>query len=206
MDMWKPYEQVVRKYVDDADKKIVFDPFHIVQHMNNAVDIVRRQENKQLRVDDDDRLVGTKYLWLYGEENLPTDRLDLATRMRFATLRSSKLKTARAWALKESLRGLWKHRSRAAGERWWKRWYGWATRARLTSVKKVAEMVKRHLPNVLTYFKHRITNAGSEAINTVVQMLKKRAFGYRNFQNFRTVILFRCGGLNLYPATHLKPG
>jgi transposase len=206
MDMWKPYEQMVRRYVDDADKKIVFDPFHIVQHMNNAVDIVRRQENKELRVDDDDRLVGTKYLWLYGEENLPTDRLDLATRMRFATLRSSNLKTARAWALKESLRGLWKHRSRAAGERWWKRWYGWATRSRLTSVKKVAAMVKRHLPNVLTYFKHRITNAGSEAINTVVQMLKKRAFGYRNFQNFRTVILFRCGGLNLYPATHLKPG
>jgi transposase len=205
MDMWKPYEQMVRRYVDDADKKIVFDPFHIVQHMNNAVDIVRRQENKELRVDDDDRLVGTKYLWLYGEENLPTDRLDLATRMRFATLRSSNLKTARAWALKESLRGLWKHRSRAAGERWWKRWYGWAMRARLTAVKNVAAMVKRHLPNVLTYFKHRITNAGSEAINTVVQMLKKRAFGYRNFQNFRTVILFRCGGLNLYPATHLKP-
>ena len=58
---------------------------------------------------------------------------------------------------------------------------------------------------MLTFFKHRITNAGSEAINTVVQMLKKRAFGYRNFQNFRIVILFRCGGLNLYPATHLKP-
>jgi transposase len=206
MDMWKPYEQVVRTFADDADKKIVFDRFHIVQHMNNAVDIVRRQENKTLRVDDDDRLVGTKYLWLYGEENLPTDRLDLTTRMRFATLRSSNLKTARAWAIKESLRGLWKHRSRVAGERWWKRWYGWATRSRLTSVKDVAAMVKRHLPNVLTYFKHRITNAGSEAINTVVQMLKKRAFGYRNFQNFRTVILFRCGGLNLYPPTHLKPG
>ena len=203
--MWRPYEQMVRKYVDDADQKIVFDPFHIVQHMNNAVDIVRRQETEELRVDDDDRLVGTKYLWLYGEENLPTDRLDLTTRMRFAALRSSNLKTARAWALEESLRGLWKHRSRAAAERWWKRCYGWATRSRLTSVKKVAAMVKRHLPNVLTYFKHRITNAGSEAINTVVQMLKKRALGYRNFQNFPTIILFRRGGLNLSPATHLKP-
>lgn len=62
-------------------------------------------------------------------------------------------------------------------------------------------MVKRHLPNVLTYLKHRITNAGSEAINSVVQMLKKRAFGYRNFENFRTVVLFRCGGsLRLPPV------
>ncbi len=123
-------------------------------------------------------------------------------RMRFAALRSSTLKTARAWALKESLRGLWKHRSRAAGERW----YGWAMRSRLAPVKKVAATVRRHLPNVLTYFKHCITNGGSEAINRVVQMLKKRAFGYRSFKNFRMVILFRCGGLNLYPATHLKPG
>jgi transposase len=206
MDMWKPYQQVLRTYVDDADKKIVFDRFHIVQHMNKAVDLVRRQENKALRADGDDQLVGTKYLWLYGEENLPTDRLDLDTRMHFAALRSSQLKTARAWALKESLRALWKQRSRAAGERWWKRWHGWATRCRLASVAKVAAMIKGHLPNVLTYFKHRITNAGSEAINTVVQMLKKRAFGYRSFKNFRTVILFRCGGLNLYPATHLNPG
>jgi transposase len=206
MDMWPAYEQVVRTFVDDADQKIVFDRFHIVKHMNEAVDLVRRQENKALRADDDERLVGTKHLWLYGEENLPVERLDLETRMRFAELRSSNLKTARAWALKESLRRLWRQRSRAAGERWWKRWHGWAMRCRLASVKKVAKMVKTHLQNVLTYFKHRITNAGSEAINTVVQMLKKRAFGYRNFANFRTVILFRCGGLNLYPATHPQPG
>lgn len=199
MDMWEPYAQVFRAVVDGADDKIVFDPFHIVAHMNDALDQVRRRENKALRADGDDRLVGSKYLWLYGAGNLPTDRYDVDTRMQFAELRTSKLKTARAWALKESLRALWKQPSRAAGERWWQRWYSWAMRSRLAPVKKVAAMVKRHLHNVLTYFKHRITNAGSEAINSVVQMLKKRAFGYRSFENFRTVVLFRCGGLELYP-------
>lgn len=64
-------------------------------------------------------------------------------------------------------------------------------------------MVKRHLPNVLTYFKHRLTNAGSEAINSVIQMLKKRALGYRSFSNFRVAVLFRCGGLDLYPSQSL---
>ena len=206
MDMWEPYAQVFRAVVDDADNKIVFDRFHIVGHINNAVDIVRRKENKLLRTDGDDRLVGTKHLWLYGAENIPADRYSIETRVEFAALRSSKLKTARAWALKESLRELWNQRSRAAGERWWKRWYSWAVRSRLEPVKKVAAMVKRHLHNVLTYYKHRITNAGSEAINSVVQMLKKRAFGYRSFENFRTVVLFRCGGLDLYPTTHLKAG
>lgn len=206
MDMWAPYAQVFRAVVDGADDKIVFDRFHIVGHMNDAVDQVRRKENKRLRADGDDRLVGSKHLWLYGAENFPAERYDLDVRLQFAELRSSNLKTARAWALKESLRALWKQPSRAAGERWWKRWYSWATRSRLEPVKEVARMVKRHLHNVLTYFKHRITNAGSEAINSVLQMLKKRAFGYRNFQNFRTVVLFRCGGLDLYPAAHPKLG
>ena len=209
MDMWPAYISSFSALVEGADKKIVFDPFHIVQHMNKALDQVRRGESKALRADGDDRLVGTKRLWLYGAEHLPVDRIDLTTRMEFADLKSSSLKTARAWSLKEMLRGLWKQPSRAAGERWWKRWYGWAVRSRLTPVKKVAAMIKRHLPNVLTYFKHRLTNAGSEAINSVIQMLKKRAFGYRSFRNFRVAVLFRCGGLDLYPRqslTHPKAG
>ena len=209
MDMWAPYSQLLRSLVDGADDKIVYDRFHIVGHMNEALDQVRRRENKALRADGDDRLVGSKHLWLYGAENIPPDRYDLATRAEFAMLRASKLKTARAWALKEMLRGLWRQRSRAAGESWYQRWYRWAVRSRLPPVRKVAAMMKRHLHNVLTYFKHRITNAGSEALNSVVQMLKKRAFGYRSFQNFRTVVLFRCGGLDLYPlalSSHSRPG
>ncbi len=207
MDMWAPYAHVFRALVDDADDKIVYDRFHIVGHMNEAVDQVRRRENKALRADGDDRLVGSKHLWLYGDGNIPPDRYDLDRRIEFAKLRSSSLKTARAWTLKETLRALWKQRSRAAGERWYQRWYSWAVRSRLAPVKKVAAMVKRHLHNVLTYFKHRITNAGSEALNSVVQMLKKRAFGYRSFANFRTVVLFRCGGLDLYPlALSSHPG
>jgi len=200
MDMSEPYLRVVRAVVDNAEHKIVFDRFHIVAHMNDAVDKVRRRENKVLRAEGDDRLIGSRYMWLYGADNLP-DKYEVD----FAALRSSNLKTARAWAIKESLRQLWKQRSRIGGERWWKRWYGWAIRSRLEPVKKVAAMVKRHLPNVLTYFKHRITNAGSEALNSVIQMLKKRAFGYRSFDNFRTVVLFHCGGLSLYPS-HPKPG
>jgi transposase len=199
MDMWEPYALVVRALIDGAADKIVYDPFHIVGHMNEALDQVRRKENKGLRANGDDRLVGSKHLWLYGADNFPIDRYDLGVRMDFADLKRSNLKTARAWALKEMLRDLWKQRTRSAAERWWERWNSWAVRSRLAPVKKVAGMVKRHLHNILTYYKHRITNAGSEAINSVVQMLKKRAFGYRSFQNFRIAILFHCGGLALYP-------
>jgi transposase len=195
MDMSGAFLSRMRALLDEPDDKIVFDRFHIVAHMNEAVDKVRRRENKALRADGDDTLTGSRNMWLYGEENLP-EKYEAV----FAALRAADLKTARAWAIKESLRQLWKQRSRAAGERWWKSWNAWAVRSRLEPIKKVSAMIHRHLPNVLTYFKHRITNAGSEAINSVIQMLKKRAFGYRSFPNFRTAVLFHCGGLSLYPS------
>lgn len=199
MDMWQPFISTIGTVVADANEKIVFDRFHIVGHMNDAVDKVRRTENRTLLAAGDSRLVGSKHMWLYGFENLP-DKYSVD----FAALRGSTLKTARAWAIKEALRPLWNQPTPDAGEQWWKGWYGWATRSRLPAVRKVAAMIKRHLPNVLSYFRHRITNAASESINSVIQMLKKRAFGYRSFENFRTAILFRCGGLDLYPLAHPK--
>jgi transposase len=202
MDMWAPYVQSVRTHVPQADRKIVFDPFHIVQHMNQAVDKVRRTEHRQRRAQGDETLTGSKYVWLYGEENVPEHHQERFTDL---TRRRSRkrLKTARAWSLKESLRDLWRCRTRTAAEDQWQFWYGWATRARLQPVLEVARMIKRHLPNVLTYFRHRITNAMSEGIASKIQALKKMANGFRNRDNFKTAIYFHCGGLDLYPElTH----
>jgi transposase len=64
MDMWDPYLNSTRKYLPDADRKIVFDKFHIAKPQGEAVDLVRRRENKQLKAAGDDRLTGTRYDWL----------------------------------------------------------------------------------------------------------------------------------------------
>lgn len=196
IDMSQTYISAVRSCIDDASKKIVFDRFHVVQHMTAAVDKVRRGENQQLREDGDDRLVGSRYVWLYGRENIP-EKYEAT----FADLRNAKLKTARAWAIKEQLRDLWDQPTLEEGEAWWTRWFRWASHSRLEPVKKVARMIKAHLPNVLTYFTHRITSATNEALNGVIKTLIKRAYGFRSFTNFRTAVLFHCGKLQLYPAT-----
>jgi transposase len=196
MDMWQPYFQTVCSAVPNGASKIVFDRFHIVGHMNKALDIVRRRETRELLAEDDRSLVGTKYDFLYAAE-----RLDDDVRQRFVRMRAAGSKTARAWSIKELLRGLWDRPSQRAALSWWSRWYFWATHSRLPPVIKVAKMIERHLANVMSYFSHRITNAASESINSVVRGLQKRAFGYRTFTNFRTAVLFRCGGLDLYPAT-----
>jgi transposase len=168
MDMWEPFIASTTEHVPAAAEKIVFDRFHIMQHMGKSVDDVRKREHRLLRAEGDETLTGTKYWWLYGEENLPEQYSE-----QFAKLKYSHLKTARAWALKECLRELWLYQRRGWAERHWQRWYGWATRSRLPEVRRVARMLKSHLPNVLTYFAHRITNAVSEGVNSKIQGIKK---------------------------------
>jgi len=87
------------------------------------------------------------------------------------------LKTGRAWAIKESLRELWKYRRKGWAKRFSKKWYYWATHSRLKPVVKVAEMLKSHLANVLSYCDHPITNAKSEGLNSKIQTVKKTPMG-----------------------------
>ncbi len=102
MDMWDPYIDSVRGHVANADEKIVFDKFHVAKHLSEAVDKVRRKENRELRAEGDERLVGTRYDWLHN----PTS-MDPKSRREFAALRNSDLKTARAWAMKETAMSLY---------------------------------------------------------------------------------------------------
>ena len=87
-----------------------------------------------------------------------------------------------------------------------KLWYRWATHSHLKSVIKTAKNIQQKLYNVLNYFTHRITNVVTEGINSKIQTIKKAAYGFRSFENFKTAIFFHCGGLRLYPVTHAKPG
>jgi transposase len=194
MDMWDPFIISTWKYVPDAGRKIVFDRFHVMQHMTKAVDDVRKVEHRRLLEEGDNTLKRTKYLWLFSEENLPDHYVEW-----FARLKGIDLKTGRAWAIKENLRGLWSYRRKGRAKRFWKEWYCWATHSRLKPVVKVAHMLKNHLSNVLTYCDHQITNATSEGLNSKIQGVKKNAYGFRNRDHLKIAIYFHCGGLKLYP-------
>jgi transposase len=195
MDMWDPYVAATRAYVPDAPEKIVFDRFHVVRLVTQAVDAVRRQEHKRLRKTGDDRLAGTKHLWLANEENIPDWR-----RAEFAAIKNANLKTSRAWALKESLRSFWDYRYPKRAADYFRRWYFWATHSRLSPMIRAAKTLQRHLPNLLTYFRHRISNATAEGLNSKIQMVKEMACGFRNRDHYKMAIYFHCGGLNLYPT------
>jgi transposase len=194
MDMWPAYIKATMQHVPLARDKIVFDRFHIVKLLNDAVDRVRRQENKALRREGDDTLTGTKHLWLCGRENVPAKRTEP-----FDQIKDLNLKTARAWAIKETLRDLWDYRSPAWARKYFIRWFGWARRSKLDPIKQAALTLKCHLDNILTYFTHRITNGTAEGLNGKIMSIKRKARGHRNKENFKTAIYFFCGGLELYP-------
>jgi transposase len=197
MDMSEAYIRAVRESLPEAEDRIVFDRFHVMQHMGEAVDTVRRREHRKLMEKGDTTLSGTRYVWLYSRENLPSRYWE-----DYYALRNSDLKTARAWAIKENLRRLWNYRTLRGAEPFWRRWYFWATHSRLEPVQKVAKSLKNHLYGILSYFTHPITNAMSEGINSKIETLWKAACGFRNKQRFRTAILFHLGGLDLAPSTH----
>jgi transposase len=203
MDMWAPYITSTREHLVEADRKIVFDKFHVAKHLGDAVDRVRRQENRELRTEGDDRLVKTKYHWLQNP-----DRMSTRQWREFAPLRHSRLKVARAWAIKEAAMLLWGYAKRGWAERMWKRWYGWAIRSRLEPVKRVARMIQKHWQGVLNAATSNVTNALAEGLNSQIQWIKRKACGYRNRERFRLAIYFHLGGLDLYPAalksTHSK--
>jgi len=194
MDMEAHYIQATHACVPGAATKLVFDKYHAVRLVTTAVDDVRRHEHKALRAADDRRLTGTKYLWLWNAENVPAWR-----RAEFMALKAAALQTSRAWAIKEALRPFWRYRSASWAAKHFAAWYFWATHSRLAPVIKAAKTLKRHLPNLLTYFTHRITNALSEGINSKIQTFKLMACGYRNREHYKTAILFHCGGLDLEP-------
>jgi len=202
MDMWEPYILSATEHLTNAEDTIVFDRFHIMKHMGEAVDSVRKREHRELRAEGIEILTGSKYMWLYGEENLPAKH-----KSQFRSLKTLNLKTARAWAIKESLRVVWHYKMLVWAMKFYKQWFFWATHSRLESVIKVAYMIENHLYGLRNYFSvARITNAAAEGLNSKIQTIKKMAYGFRNREHYKTAIFFHCGGLQLYPATHGNAG
>jgi transposase len=195
MDMWEPFIRSTHAHVPHADRKIAFDKFHIAKHLGEAVDHVRRQEHKALLHRGDKRLAGTKYLWLKHPNHIRDEQW-----ASFASLRQSTLKTARAWALKETAMQLWDYQRRGWAEKAWQRWYNWAIRSRLEPMKRVARMVKSHFAGIINAVVQGVTNAGAEGLNSVIKWIQHTARGFRNRERFKNAIYFHLGGLDLYPA------
>ena len=192
MDMSQSYQNSARRYCPDAE--LIFDPFHLMKMLNKALDAVRRQEAVMGTGAERTALKQTRQLWLWGEENLPGRHA-----ARFAALKDSTLKTARAWRLKE----LWRTFKRCLdvddAHAFFHQWYVLAMQSKLEPVKKVARSFKAHLAGIVSIFNHGFCNALAEGVNSRIQLLLQKSCGYRNRQRLKIDIFFHFGGLNMDP-------
>jgi len=188
--MWPAYINAIESQLPSSC--IVHDRFHISQHLNVAVDKVRREEHTEMKAQGDDHLKKTRYLWLANHTGGEADAY-------FDELKNLQLKVARAWSIKELFRAFWEYQVAGWVRRHFDSWYSWATRSRLEPIKIVARMIKNHLDNILTWFKHPISNSVSEGLNSKIQTVKSNARDYRSFESYRASILFYCGKLDMAP-------
>ena len=192
MDMWKPFYNAFSEKIPNAS--IVHDHFHISQYLNKAVDQIRKKENKELDATTNNPLKKSKFLWLSNPDNLSEE-----AKNQLNSLNELNLKVSKAWMLKESFKPFWQYKSKSWAEKYFNVWYENVTKNQLPAMLKVADMLKKHLGNILTYFDHPISNAAAEGLNSKIQMTKSNARGYRSFEGFRVSILFHCGKLRMAP-------
>jgi len=186
IDMSPAFIAGVGEHLPEAG--ITFDKFHVIQALNKAQDEVRRMERKQNPL-----LSGSRYVWLKNPENLTAKQKE-----QLETLRHENLKTAKVYQMKLTFQDIYRTVSDPqAAEAAVKKWLSWAVRSRLDPVKRFAKTVKNHFPGIMRYFTSRLTSGAMEGINSRIQEIKRRARGFRNIDNFITVIYLEAAGLDL---------
>lgn len=197
LDMSKAFIKGIREEFEHAE--LTFDKFHVIKLMNDAVDEVRRMEQKGCP-----GLKRTRFIWLKNEKNLTESQ-----REAFDELKLSTLKTARAYRIRLALQDLYDH-ALVEPEKHLKWWYFWATHSRLEPVIKVAKTIKAHWKGVMRWFESKLNNGFMEGINSLVQAAKARARGYRSTRKMKVMIYLIAGKLDfdlpnvLSAATHTK--
>jgi transposase len=176
-DMWRPYIDVIKARA--AHATLVFDKFHIVRHLLEAVDQVRRDEVRDKGAEHKTLIVKTRYIWLKNPWNL-TEKQTL----RLGELEHLNLKINRAYLLKELFRDFWNYRRAGWAKRYLKRWFWWATHSRLAPMRDFAWLVRRHENDILNYFRMPIDNGTVEGLNNKAKIIIHKAYGFRTAKNY----------------------
>lgn len=191
-DMWEAFMNAVDSVLPDA--KLVHDRFHVAKHLNDAVDKTRREEQRKLLAEGDDRVKRARYLFLTNFADLDEDRL-----VRFEEARAAAAKTTAVWESKETFRAFWGQPTVAKARTFLEKWCTAAFEKSIAALDAVANMIATHAEGLTNFMEHRITNSIAENLNGKIQHLKASARGFRSFENYRTNILFYHGHLDLSP-------
>ena len=184
MDMWKPFRNSTRKSAPQA--AILFDKFHILRHLGEALDKVRKLEYARLAGVDRRYIKGQKYVLLSNYENLTMD-----ARKNLKRLLAANRRLNTAYVLKESFGQLWSYNTEGWARRFFENWKASLKWQRLKSYEKFAEMIDRHWDGIAAYSRpeNKIALGFVEGLNNKVRVIQRRAYGLRDEEYLRLKVL-----------------
>jgi len=184
MDMWKPFRTATQAHAPKA--AILFDKFHIMRHLGEALDMVRKSEYARLAGRDRRYIKGQKYTLLSHRENLT-----LEGRRALKTLLAANKRLNTAYLLKESFGQLWDYEREAWARRFFENWRSSLKWQRLKTYEKFAEMIERHWDGIAAYCRpeNKVSLGFVEGLNNKIRVIQRRAYGLRNEDYFRLKVL-----------------
>jgi transposase len=184
MDMWKPFRKSTHAHAPNA--AILFDKFHILQHLGAALDKIRKAEYGRLTGPKRKFIKGQKYVLLSHKENLsPEGKQSL----RLLLKANRRLNTA--YLLRESFDQLWDYKSEAWARRFFDNWKAQLRWQRLKPYEKFAAMIERHWDGIAAYCKpeNKVALGFVEGFNNKIRVIQRRAYGLRDEEYLKLKIL-----------------
>lgn len=184
MDMWKPFRNSTSRNAPQAS--ILFDKFHIIRHLGEALDKVRKQEYARLTGPNRKFIKGQKYALLSRNENLATD-----ARKGLKALLAANKRLNTAYLLKESFGQLWDYNREAWARKFFENWKAQLKWQRLEPYEKFARMIDAHWDGIAAYCKaeNKVALGFVEGLNNKIRVLQRRAYGLRDQEYLRLKVL-----------------
>ena len=170
MDMWEPYITVVGKKAPQA--RVIFDRFHIVKHLNEAVDKTRRELVRELKGTARRNLKNTKFPLLKAKHNRSAkDKRVLREQVR------ANRRLYRAMLLRDDFMDLYTYKTETWAKKFLRGWLRRAMSSRIEPVKRAAKMTRSHFDGVIAWVTWRLSNGRLEGMNNKIRLLSHRSFG-----------------------------
>ncbi|MBK9579538.1 MAG: transposase [Fibrobacteres bacterium] len=197
MDFHRPFRSAVEATVPNAKSKIVFDKFHLVKMVNDAMEETRRKEMARHQQADKEfaMILKSRYSLLRRG-----DRLKPGQQEKIDTVDEWFHETGDAYRMKESIRQILSGSSAEEVETLLREWIGWVQKERLEPMKRVARLIGRSMFGILNIFRLKRSNANAESLNARIQAVRVKSRGHRSYGSFKRDVFFHLGGLDLYPA------
>lgn len=184
MDMWKAFEKSAKKNTPQA--AILYDKFHVIKHLNEALDKIRKQEYARLTGPDRKYIKGQKYILLSNRENLT---LDGQTSLKKLLAANKRLNTA--YMLKESFGQLWSYQTEGWAGRFFTNWKNSLKWQKLKPYEEFTELIERHWDGIAAYSKpeNKVSLGFVEGLNNKIRVFQRRAYGLKDEEYLKLKVL-----------------